>query len=311
LFIIRTGGVTINFKKLDLKDYKFVQKFLEEYEVKNSKMSFVNLYAYDHFHGAFIDRDSRDKLIILSNPEGTDPAFFPPLCKRNDLNSTIEEMKVYYSKSYGSPLKIKECSEDFINEMKECGFSFSREKIREQWEYIYKVEDLADLSGRGMHKKKNRANKFEREHPDYNFRMLTDLDENNVMDFYDYWCSFRECKNNKNLAFERKALETLFELKRMDYPVEGGIGFDGNRMVGFVLGTRLNKKLFVVLSEKGELDNKYEGVYAVLNRDIARQINGKYVFLNLQQDLGIKGLRKSKLSWKPELLLVCDVVHIP
>ncbi|MGC9384175.1 MAG: phosphatidylglycerol lysyltransferase domain-containing protein, partial [Kosmotogaceae bacterium] len=153
-----------------MKDYKFVQKFLEEYEVKNSKMSFVNLCAYEYFHGALIDRDCSDKLVILSNPEGEEPAFFPPLCEPDDLKNTINEMKSYYSSKFNNQLRIKECNEDFIRKISECGFKFSREKVREQWEYIFKVEHLADLSGREMHKKKNRANKFEREHPDYNFR---------------------------------------------------------------------------------------------------------------------------------------------
>ncbi|MFO7881915.1 MAG: phosphatidylglycerol lysyltransferase domain-containing protein [Kosmotogaceae bacterium] len=311
MIIILKGGVNINFSKLVLQDFEFVQKFLEEYEVINSKMSFVNLYAYGHFHGPLIERNHRNKLIILSNPEGLEPTFFPPLCELEDLKNTINEMKSYYSSRFNRPLNIKESNEDFIGKISECGFTFSREKVREQWEYIYKVEDLADLYGREMHKKKNRANKFEKEHPDYKFREIEDIDRTRVLDFYDYWCTFRDCKENKNLAFERKALGSLFELKSMNYPVEGGIGFDGSRMVGYVLGTRLNKKVFVVLSEKGELDNKYEGVYAVLNRDIARQIIGKYKLLNLQQDIGLKGLRKSKLSWKPELLLVCDVIHIP
>ncbi len=274
-------------------------------------MSFVNLYAYEHFHGPFINRNTNNKLVILSNPEEIEPAFFPPLCHRNELKRTINEMRTFYTRRFEKPLRIKECSEDFIDEVSKCGFSFTRKEVREQWEYIYKVEDIADLSGREMHKKKNRANKFEREHPHYKFREMKDNDKSRVLEFYDYWCTFRNCEEDENLAFERRALETLFELKRKDYPVGGGIGFDGNRMVGYILGTKLNKRVFVVLSEKGELDNKYEGVYAVLNRDIARQIMGKFELLNLQQDLGIKGLRKSKRSWKPELLLVCDVVHIP
>jgi hypothetical protein len=274
-------------------------------------MSFVNLYAYEHFHGPSIGRNYTDKLVILSNPEEVEPAFFPPLCKMDELEKTINEMKNYYSSRFGKTMKIKECGEDFIEKIKKCGFSFTREKVREQWEYIYRVEDLADLSGREMHKKKNRANKFEREHPNYVFREMKDDDKSRVLEFYDYWCTFRNCEEDKNLAYERKALETLFVLKKMDYPVEGGIGFDGDRMVGYVLGTELNSKVFVVLSEKGELDKEYEGVYSVLNRDIARQILGRCDLLNLQQDLGIEGLRKSKLSWKPELLLVCDVVCIP
>ncbi|MFW6120685.1 MAG: DUF2156 domain-containing protein [Petrotogales bacterium] len=311
MFIILEGGVNINFSKLELQDYDFVQKFLEEYEVINSKMSFVNLYAYEYFHGPSIARNYTDKLVVLSNPESEEPAFFPPLCKLNELEKTINEMKNYYSRRFRKIMSIKECSEDFIEKTKGCGFSFSRKEVREQWEYIYKVEDMADLSGREMHKKKNRANKFEHEHPHYKFREMKDNDKSRVLEFYDYWCTFRNCEEDENLVFERRALETLFELKSKNYPVEGGIGFDGDRIVGYVLGTKLNSKVFVILSEKGELDKKYEGVYAVLNRDIARQIMGKFELLNLQQDLGIKGLRKSKRSWKPELLLICDVVHIP
>ena len=44
---------------------------------------------------------------------------------------------------------------------------------------------------------------------------------------------------------------------------------------------------------------KIPGIYQVLLWETCRQILSSFTFLNLEEDLGIPGLRKTKLSYQP------------
>lgn len=60
----------------------------------------------------------------------------------------------------------------------------------------------------------------------------------------------------------------------------------------------LNKNTFVVHFEKA-LSN-YSGIYQTINKLFAEsELYGKYELINREQDLGLPGLRKAKLSYLP------------
>jgi hypothetical protein len=70
------------------------------------------------------------------------------------------------------------------------------------------------------------------------------------------------------------------------------------------LGSFLSEDTFDVQFEKA-LEG-YDGAYAFINREFARYLREKYPklqWLNREDDLGIEGLRKAKLSYCPDRLV--------
>ena len=71
--------------------------------------------------------------------------------------------------------------------------------------------------------------------------------------------------------------------------------------MAFTLGSPINETTFGVHIEKADRD--YDGSYTMINKLFASTIPEQYVYVNREEDLGLEGLRKAKLSYKPETIL--------
>ena len=69
------------------------------------------------------------------------------------------------------------------------------------------------------------------------------------------------------------------------------------RIVGFEFGERLASNNGIVHIEKGDIN--YDGVYPMLCHAFAAKHFKDVSFINRQEDMGLDGLRKSKLSYHP------------
>ena len=81
----------------------------------------------------------------------------------------------------------------------------------------------------------------------------------------------------------------------------GGAIFIGKELIAFTYGAPINDCVFDVCVEKA--NPEYEGSYATINKEFVTHLPQHYTFINREEDLGLEGLRKSKLSYHPEILL--------
>ncbi len=82
--------------------------------------------------------------------------------------------------------------------------------------------------------------------------------------------------------------------------IVGGILRLDGRPIAVTLGSESYKDTFTVHFEKA--DASVPGAYQMINQQFALNNFGKYTYIDREEDLGLEGLRKSKLSYYPEFI---------
>ena len=78
---------------------------------------------------------------------------------------------------------------------------------------------------------------------------------------------------------------------------------EDGEILAFTMGSFLNDDTFDVHFEKARED--VQGAYNAINQAFARHLREKYPqlkWLNREDDMGLEGLRKAKLSYNPDHL---------
>ena len=172
---------------------------------------------------------------------------------------------------------------------------------RDQGDYLYLREELATLSGKKFHKRRNRLAKFLREEgAGYVYGELGDEHLAQCLQLADGWCEIRCSLERPSTYLETDAAKEALEL-RHGLELRGGVVLLGGRVRAFCLGEELAADTFVVHFEKTEPG--HEGLAQVINRDFCLHTLVDYRYVNREQDLGDPGLRHAKEAYHPVRLV--------
>lgn len=215
--------------------------------------------------------------------------YFPPLTEKNfdkAIDTIIEE-----TEQNNQPFKVILALKEQIDCLAPERFRFTTN--RDYAEYLYLSQDLIELNGRKYHAKRNHIHKFNSLYS-YEFRSFSKDDKNGIIEQLHQWAEFKE--------------EPLVELNMVTFLLEhiddmdifaDVITIDG-KIAGTAIGECSNKDMGIVMYEK--CDYRYEGIYAAINQMFAEKHFKNTKYINRQEDMGIAGLRKSKMSYKPTKL---------
>ena len=171
------------------------------------------------------------------------------------------------------------------------------EDDRGQWEYFYSVEELANLSGKRFHKKKNHYNAYVNAYGEPDYHPLDAGSAEAVLGMQDDWCRCHECDDSPSLAAENEAIKKIVANWQIFSQLVGGCLYIGEEMAAFSIGERLDEKSLGVHFEKGL--TSFKGIYQTINCQFARHAGQGFTYLNRAQDLDEEGLRQAKLTYHP------------
>jgi hypothetical protein len=163
-------------------------------------------------------------------------------------------------------------------------------------DYLYLMEKMASFKGGQYTRHRNHLSQFFSLYTPQ-AQTLTGNNASQAMTILQAWQDDSGLALNKT-DFEqcREALEKISELA-----LWGTIYYIENEPAGFIIGEPLNTETFVLHFAKAL--TKYHGIYEFMFNDTAKRLLPRYRFLNLEEDMGSKNLRRTKGSYGPEMLL--------
>lgn len=263
---------------------------------------FGNVYMWDeHFNVNYAIYNGR-LILLLTRREGR---FFAYPVGTGDLRAAIGEMREISCRE-GIPFRMCGICEKHRTELEEMfpgAFRFTED--RDFSDYIYSIDKLSSYPGRELHAKRNFCNRFESEHKgNWSFEPLTGENIPDCIGLLELWDREAEGEKTEGIEHEHDAVIRGFKCYE-ELELEGGVLRVGNEPVGFTVGERISDDTFCVHFEKAHAD--IAGAYAMVCREFAKMIKAKHPeihYVNREEDMGLASLRQSKLSYKPDRILI-------
>lgn len=157
-------------------------------------------------------------------------------------------------------------------------------------DYVYLLSDFRTLPGKKFHQKRTFVNRCLKLNP-----QVVLLDASLASDCAKLNRTWLMNKNDPHDTDSDALEEALLHFDRLSC---FGIGvlIDGV-LQSFALGEALNSNTFVWHFMKANTD--FPGLYQLTHHEFAKKIPDNYLYINMEQDLGIEGLRTAKERWFP------------
>ena len=288
----------IDFQLLKISQKEAYQTVLLSVPNRGCEYSFANLYLWGHQQVAFLHGCAA----FFSHFFGR--SVYPYPIGNGDRRAVLEEI-IADSRQRGIPCRITSVLPQDREELEQWfPGQFLIRTDRDSFDYVYGINDLADLKGRKFQKKRNHFNRFRAEHPNYTTQPLTLDNVPLAQEMVEQWYARRlEEDPHGNYLLERIAMARAFRCyEKLD--MEGLLLLDEGQVLGVTLGSRLSGDTFDIHFEKARED--VDGAYGAINCEFARHLRLEYpevAFLNREDDLGLEGLRKAKLSYNPTVMV--------
>ena len=294
----------LDFKIPDISDYSKIISFLKPFAEKSmsceiTPMTLLIWKNYYHQKIAFYD-----DMMFVSLGENSE-IFLLPFA--DDMKKAVNILKDYQRSRNralvflgAEGVRLDTFNELFCEE-------FSQTESRDDFEYLYLTEKLKNLSGKKFHSKRNHISAFSKAH-EWSYETLTPEILPEVFKMADRWTEEMKMLTDdpKSIEVENAALkEYLPQMQKLN--LRGGCIRVNGEIIAFTFGSPINSKVFDIHVEKALPE--FRTAYSLINREFIANELCDFEYVNREDDMGLEGLRKAKLSYRPDILLKKYVIR--
>jgi hypothetical protein len=252
---------------ITLDDRKFIEPLLKKWGGFLSESSFANLYLFRKAH----DYRLCGEVIQAKTYEGR--AFSIPL----EFPFNFKAGETYF------PIP-DELIAPYQNE------KFKIEAFESDEDYLFDASKLKTLAGKKLASRRNLLYRFEEDYEPE----VRPLDKAGARSVLEAWSHLKRRKADEEACYE--AIELLDALG-----LEGITLFSGNKAVAFLIAERYRDD--AVLFHFAKALPEVKGATAFLYRAMANRLPDEVKWINMEQDLGLEGLKKAKSAFQPDRML--------
>ncbi|MFI3209723.1 MAG: phosphatidylglycerol lysyltransferase domain-containing protein [Peptostreptococcaceae bacterium] len=289
----------MNCKQINIDSKKELQPYFDLVNYEGCEYCFSTLFMWQHAYKTsyFIEGDFA---VIMAEDEGHSFSILP-LCKKEDLERVIEFVMKHFEEN-NEKIYFKGITKDILDIMKEKhNDKFEYIEERDLFDYIYDADVLRELKGKKIRNKRNHINYFLSEYSErFYYKRLEKENFEECIELLKKWSVQKEetVGTDSSMDDELEGINKLFDnydaLK--DTLKVGGVYVD-DTLEAFTIGEKLNPNMAVIHIEKA--NSNIRGLYPYINQQFLVNEFSDVEFVNREEDLGIEGLRKAKLSYYP------------
>lgn len=289
----------LEFKNITIDDKEIIERYTKQHNYFLCDYCFTDIFIWRYNYSTkYCIKDGFLFLKIKSREEKKE-MYLAPL-GNGDLKKAVFSIIDYAKEKENSftMLSIPEKIKDRLE--KEMPGTFIFKENRDNADYIYLTEELINLKGKKFHSKRNFINRFKEVYAGHwEFEFITEENARKVFDYQLKWYEENRSIKGGSLFSEINAIaQALKNFKRLNL-IGGLIRLDG-KIIAFTIASKSHSDMYTIQIEKAE--HSINGAYQIMNNEFARRCLAGTQYVDREEDLGIEGLRKSKLSYKPAFM---------
>ncbi len=220
-----------------------------------------------------------------------------PMCKEEFFKDAFEKT-VEIFRNFKNDFVMYSVDEKFAEIIeKDYAEDFVVTTDRDYSDYLYDAEKMRQLSGKKLRKKRNHINAFTRDYEGrYAYRLLKEEDRGIIQPFLEKWTENHEHMNQQ----VRDEIEGIDYVMQHLHVLDGkalGVFID-NQLEALSIASTINQGKEVIIHVE-KANTEIRGLYPFISQCFIQEFYPEVLLVNREEDLGIEGLRKSKLSYEP------------
>lgn len=297
-------------------DFSFVAENLENSDLYGSDSSVANMYLLQNKYNTQFKIKKNVLLRYYTGNENRTGYASPLFLKGSDLPLSSDEklrlaLELIFEDAAEEKREVRFCliTQEQKNQIDSClDRYYSEHRVswktnRDDSDYIYLQKNLSELPGSNYQKKRNHISRFNRIYgTDWEFKLYPQNDiKADLLAVSETWFKEKDGENNHALCLELESIKMALENQEL-FNLRGGVLYIHGKPAAMTLASPISDTVLDVIYEKSIFEYEKDGSYAVINQQFAKRCE-TFLYFNREEDMGIEGLRKAKLSYKPSIIL--------